>query len=86
MSFLEVVLSRFGPLLTYADLAKLFGHQGPNSGAAIRQRLRRDKILGERIMCARVCLGRRVHFRADLVAEALERSMGAGSEATEVMK
>lgn len=84
MSFLEIVLAQFGPLLTYSDLAKLFGHDGPNPGAAIRQRLRRDKSLGEQILRAKVCLGRRIHFRADLVVEALERSRRPAAEPSEV--
>lgn len=71
MSLKEVLLARFGPLMTYADMAALFGLGGSVAADAMRQRLRRDKALGNQLRSCSVRLGRRTYFRADLVAAAI---------------
>lgn len=71
MSLAEILLARFGPLMTYADMATLFGCQGADPTSAMRQRMRRDKVLGQQIRQSTLRLGRRVYFRSDLVAQAL---------------
>lgn len=71
MSLKEVLVARFGPLMTYADMAALFGLGGAVAADAMRQRMRRDKALGSRLRSCSVSLGRKTYFRADLVAAAI---------------
>lgn len=82
MSLAEILLARFGPLMSYADMATLFGCQGADPTSAMRQRMRRDKVLGQQIRQSTLRLGRRVYFRSDLVAQALSTaSVRTSSEA-----
>lgn len=76
MSLEEVLVARFGPLMTYADMAALFGLGGSVAADAVRQRMRRDKVLGARMRSCSVRLGRQTYFRADLVAQALGNLRG----------
>jgi len=71
MSLKEVLVTRFGPLMTYADMAALFRLGGTVAADAMRQRMRRDKVLGTQLRSCAVRLGRRTYFRADLVAAAI---------------
>lgn len=76
MSVSEILVARFGLLMTYADMAALFGLGGTEAANAMRQRMRRDKTLGNQMRSCTVCLGRRTYFRTDLVAQALDKSTG----------
>lgn len=71
MSLKELLVVRFGPLMTYADMAALFGLGGAMAADAMRQRMRRDRLLGTQLRACAVRLGRRTYFRADLVAAAI---------------
>lgn len=82
MSLKEVLVSRFGPLMTYADMAALFGLGGSVAADAMRQRMRRDKALGSQLQSCSVRLGRRTYFRADLVAEVIGELTHTGSRET----
>ena len=79
MSLKEMLVARFGPLMTYADMAALFGLGGAVAGDAMRQRMRRDKGLGTQLRSCSVRLGRRTYFRADLVAAAIGELTSASS-------
>lgn len=76
MSLEEILVARFGPLMTYADMAALFGLGGSVAADALRQRMRRDKVLGARMRSCSVRFGRRTYFRADLIAQALGNLTG----------
>jgi hypothetical protein len=80
MSLKEVLVARFGPLMTYADMAALFGLGGAVAADAMRQRMRRDKALGSQLRSCSVRLGRKTYFRADLVAAAIGELTHAGSQ------
>jgi len=72
MTLLESILGRYGPLMGYPEIADLFGYRGDAASSTMRQRLRRDKQLGESLRAATLQLGRRVYFRSDMVAAAIE--------------
>jgi hypothetical protein len=76
MSLVEIILARFGPLMNYAQLGELFGYSGPSAASAMRQRLRRDHKLGDKLQSATLRLGRRIYFRSDLVAASLDLATG----------
>lgn len=76
MTLVEIILARFGPLMSYAQLGELFGYSGPSAASAMRQRLRRDSKLGNGLQEATLRLGRRIYFRADLVAATLDIATG----------
>lgn len=78
MSLKEVLVARFGPLMTYADMAAMFGLGGAVAADAMRQRMRRDKALGSQLRSCSVRLGRRTYFRADLVAAAIDELTSTG--------
>lgn len=71
MSLKEMLVARFGPLMTYSDMAALFGLGSSAAADAMRQRMRRDKALGAQLRSCSVRLGRKTYFRADLVAAAI---------------
>jgi len=77
MSLVEIILARFGPLMSYAQLGELFGYSGPSAASTMRQRLRRDHKLGDSLQSATLRLGRRIYFRSDLVAVSLDLATGA---------
>lgn len=76
MTLVEIILAKFGPLMSYAQLGELFGYSGPSAASAIRQRLRRDSRLGNGLQRATLRLGRRIYFRSDLVAATLDIATG----------
>lgn len=80
MSLKEVLVARFGPLMTYADMAALFGLGGAVAADAMRQRMRRDKALGTQLRSCSIRLGRRTYFRADLVAAVIGELTSSGKQ------
>jgi hypothetical protein len=62
MSLKEVLVSRFGPLMTYADMAALFGLGGAVAADAMRQRMRRCRVPDDWLLHNRrpLLLGREV--------------------------
>lgn len=80
MSLKEMLVARFGPLMTYADMAALFGLGGAVAADAMRQRMRRDKALGSQLRSCSVRFGRKTYFRADLVAAAISELTHAGGQ------
>ncbi len=80
MSLKEMLVARFGPLMTYADMAALFGLGGAVAADAMRQRMRRDKALGTQLRSCSIRLGRRTYFRADLVAAVIGELTSPGTQ------
>jgi hypothetical protein len=76
MTLVEIIVARFGPLMSYEQLGELFGYSGPAAGSAMRQRVRRDPKLGGHLQSATLRLGRRIYFRSDLVAASLDLATG----------
>lgn len=76
MTLLEILLVRFGLLMSYEQLGELFGYAGPSATGAMRQRLRRDAKLGSMLEQATLRLGRRIYFRTDIVASTLDMVTG----------
>lgn len=68
MSTLDLILNRYGLLLTLAQVGELF-HRSP---AAIRQALARGAGIGIDLKDAQVKKGRRIYFRAGDVAKAID--------------
>lgn len=66
----ERLVARFGELMTYPQLAELL----KRSVTGLRYSMsRQDSEFSRELMAARVKLGRRVYFRADQVAEIVDR-------------
>jgi len=68
MSTLDLILNRYGLLLTLDQVGQLF-HRSP---AAIRQALARGAGIGAELKDAQVKKGRRIYFRASDVAKAID--------------
>jgi len=68
MSTLDLILNRYGLLLTLEQVGQLF-HRSP---AAIRQALARGAGIGAELQSAQVKKGRRLYFRAADVARAID--------------
>jgi hypothetical protein len=64
----ETLTQRYGVLLTMKQLAELFDR----SPDGLRVTLRGNADVAKRLKKARVKIGRRVHFRAKVLAEILD--------------
>jgi len=64
----EVLIGKYGPLLTLAQVASLLDR----SPDGLRVTIRTSNELGRHLTAARVKIGRRVHFRASGVAALLD--------------
>lgn len=64
----QILIERYGPLLTIAQLAELL-HRSKDG---LRLTLRGQSTLANVLTEARVRIGRRVHFRAGVVAKILD--------------
>ena len=60
----EVLVHKFGPLLTLAQVAKILDR----SPDGLRITIRTSNLLGRQLSAARVKIGRRVHFKARAIA------------------
>lgn len=69
----QILIERFGPLLTTAQLAGLL-HRSKDG---LRLTLRGQSALATALIEARVRIGRRVHFRAGVVAKILDGEIQA---------
>ncbi|MES2353189.1 MAG: DNA-binding protein [Pseudomonadota bacterium] len=70
----EVLINKFGPLLTLSQVASLLDR----SPEGLRLTIRGDNELGKKLKIARIKIGRRVHFKVQLVARLLD---GCSSDA-----
>ena len=73
MSTEQILIERYGPLLTMGQLAELL-HR---SRDGLRLTLRGHSSLAAALMQGRVRIGRRVHFRAGVVAKILDGEIQA---------
>ena len=64
----EVLIGKYGPLLTLTEVAKLLDR----SPDGLRVTIRTSNDLGRRLTAARVKIGRRLHFRAAAVASLID--------------
>lgn len=64
----EILVARFGPLLTRPQVAGILDR----SAEGLRLTERGDSDLGRKLRAARVKIGRRVHFRAAFIALLLD--------------
>ena len=64
----EVLIGKYGPLLTLSEVAKLLDR----SPDGLRVTIRTSNDLGRRLTAARVKIGRRLHFRAAAVADLID--------------
>jgi len=64
----EVLIGKYGPLLTLVEVAKLLDR----SPDGLRVTIRTSNELGRHLLAARVKIGRRLHFRASSVAALLD--------------
>jgi len=71
----EVLIGKYGPLLTLAEVAKLLDR----SPDGLRVTIRTSNDLGRHLTAARVKIGRRLHFRASNVAALLDGQMISGA-------
>jgi len=69
----QILIERYGPLLTMGQLAELL-HR---SRDGLRLTLRGHSTLATALTEARVRIGRRVHFRAGVVAKILDGEIQA---------
>ena len=68
MTTVEILVARFGPLLTRLQVAEILDR----SAEGLRLTERGDSDLGRKLRAARVKIGRRVHFRVSAIAHLLE--------------
>lgn len=66
----QLLIEKFGPLLTLVQLAMLLDR----SPEGLRITIRSANPLGRQLMAARVKIGRRVHFKAAMIAAVLDGS------------
>lgn len=64
----EILVARFGPLLTRLQVAEILDR----SAEGLRLTERGDSDLGRKLRAARVKIGRRVHFRVSSIAHLLD--------------
>ena len=69
MTTAEILIAKFGPLLTLAQLAATLGGRSPEG---LRYCLRLDTDFARKINAARVRLGRRVYFNTVKIASVLD--------------
>lgn len=60
----EVLVHRFGPLLTLTQVAAILDR----SPDGLRITIRTSNLLGQQLSAARVKIGRRLHFKAKAIA------------------
>lgn len=68
MTTVEILVARFGPLLTRAQVASVLDR----SPEGLRLTERGGSELGKQLRAARVKIGRRVHFRVSMIAALLD--------------
>lgn len=68
MQIEEVLMDRYGPLLSVAQLSKILGR----STDGLRLSLRRESVWSNQINNARLKLGHRVYFRTTEIAQILD--------------
>lgn len=68
MTTVEILVARFGPLLTRPQVAEILDR----SAEGLRLTERGDSELGRKLRAARVKIGRRVHFRVSSIALLLD--------------
>jgi hypothetical protein len=74
MTIEEILIQRFGPLLSLANLAVILDR----SPDGLRVSLRSGSVWASKVNCARLKIGRRVYFRTSQVAEILsDESLGS---------
>lgn len=81
----EILVARFGPLLTRLQVAGILDR----SAEGLRLTERGDSDLGRKLRAARIKIGRRVHFRAASIAllvDASEAGVTAEGQRSEVTK
>jgi len=64
MSTEQVLVEKYGPLLTLVQVAELLDR----SPEGLRITIRGSNALGRQLMAARVKIGRRVHFKVQAIA------------------
>ena len=64
----EVLLKTYGPLLTLSEVARIFDR----SPEGLRITIRGSNDLGRQLSAARIKIGRRVHFKAALIARLVD--------------
>ena len=64
----EILINKFGPLLTLPQVALLLDR----SPDGLRLTIRESNPLGRQLLAARVKIGRRIHFRARPIAELVD--------------
>jgi hypothetical protein len=64
----EVLINKFGPLLTLSQVAGLLDR----SPDGLRLTIRESNPLGRYLLAARIKIGRRVHFRAKFIANLVD--------------
>lgn len=64
MSTEQVLVEKYGPLLTLIQVAELLDR----SPEGLRITIRGSNALGRQLMSARVKIGRRVHFKVQAIA------------------
>lgn len=68
MTTVEILVARFGPLLTRPQVAEILDR----SAEGLRLTERSDSDLGRKLRAARVKIGQRVHFRVSSIAHLLD--------------
>ncbi len=72
----EVLIHRFGPLLTLAQVATILD----SSPDGLRITIRTSNLLGRQLGAARVKIGRRVHFKAKAIAALVDGIVDGGQQ------
>ncbi len=76
MSTEQLLVDRYGPLLTLVQVAELLDR----SPEGLRITIRGSNALGRQLAQARVKIGRRVHFKVNAIAALVDGSAPAGVE------
>ena len=79
MTTVEILVARYGPLLTRHQVAEILDR----SAEGLRLTERGDSDLGHKLRAARVKIGRRVHFRVSSIARLLDDNSSEGRELAE---
>lgn len=79
MTTVEILVARFGPLLTRLQVAEILDR----SAEGLRLTERGDSDLGRKLRAARVKIGRRVHFRVSSIARLVDDNSSEGRELAE---
>ena len=64
----QALVEKYGPLMTLLQVAELLDR----SPEGLRITIRGSNALGRQLMLARVKIGRRVHFKAGLIARLID--------------